>query len=883
MAIAATFWLAVGAAYADPGPTEQAPPTISGVAQQGQTLTVDPGTWTGDPITFTYLWSDGTIGDTDVLSAADVGQAVSVTVTATNDAGTASVTVSTDGPVLPAAPVLDASGPSPAIAGTAQQGVTLSVSSGNWDNDPTQFGYVWEDCDGTGTVCVPISGAASANSYTVQSTDVGSTIEVVVTASNAGGQGSATSNVTGTVLPPAPVLDAAGPSPAITGTAQQGVTLSVSNGNWDNDPTQFGYVWEDCDGTGTVCVPISGAASANTYALQSTDVGSTIEVIVTASNAGGGNQATTGPDGPVLPAAPVLDASGPSPAIAGTAQQGVTLSVSSGNWDNDPTQFGYVWEDCDGTGTVCVPISGAASANSYTVQSTDVGSTIEVVVTASNAGGGNQATTGPDGPVLPAAPVADSTGPPTIGGTPHQGDTLTVTSNGTWSNGPSQFNYEWEDCNATGTVCAPVAGAASSSTYTVQSTDVGSTIEAIVTASNAGGQNSVTSNGIGPVLPAAPTNSVAPVLSGTAQQGDKLTVANNGTWSDSPTQFGYVWEDCNTAGTVCAPISGAASSSTYTVQSTDVGSTIEVIVTASNAGGQNPATSNGLGPVLPAAPVPNGSGPPSIGGTPQQGDTLTVTSNGTWSNGPTQFSYQWEDCPSGGGSCSTIDDATSSYTLPQSDIGDTVEVVVTASNAGGQNSATSNGLGPVLPTAPANSGAPVLSGTAQQGDKLTVSNNGTWSNGPTPFSYQWQDCPAGGGNCTTINTPRAASAAVHRCGEHGRGGRDRFECGRAGLADEQQPRTGVARGARQHEGAGAQRHGAAGGHPDRYRRRDVEQQSNAVQLPMGGLPERRRKLLEGHRRYEQLHVAVDRCGEHRRGRRHGVERGRAGFRDKQQH
>ena len=151
-------------------------------------------------------------------------------------------------------------------------------------------------------------------------------------------------------------------------------------------------MWEDCDSTGTVCDPISGAASANTYALQSTDVGSTIEVIVTASNAGGGNQSTSGPDGPVLPAAPVLDASGPSPTITGTAQQGDTLSVSNGNWDNDPTQFGYVWEDCDSTGTVCAPISGAASSNTYTVQSTDVGSTIEVVVTASNAGGENPAT-----------------------------------------------------------------------------------------------------------------------------------------------------------------------------------------------------------------------------------------------------------------------------------------------------------------------------------------------------------------------------------------------------------------------------------------------------------------------------------------------------------
>ena len=661
MAIAATFWLAVGAAYADPGPTEQAPPTISGVAQQDQTLTVDPGTWTGDPITFTYLWSDGTVGDTDVLSAADVGQAVSVTVTATNDAGTQSTTVATDGPVLPAAPVLDASGP----------------------------------------------------------------------------------------------------TPTITGTAQQGDTLSVSNGNWDNDPTQFSYVWEDCDSTGTVCNPISGAASANTYALQSTDVGSTIEVIVTASNAGGGNQSTSGPDGPVLPAAPVLDASGPSPTITGTAQQGDTLSVSNGNWDNDPTQFGYVWEDCDSTGTVCVPISGAASANTYTVQSTDVGSTIEVVVTASNAGGGNQATSGPDGPVLPAAPVADTSGPPTISGTPQQGDTLTVTGNGTWSNGPTQFNYGWEDCNATGTVCAPVAGAASSSTYTVQSTDVGSTIKAIVTASNVGGQNSATSNGIGPVLPAAPSvergraelgdeqrsragapggasNSGAPVLSGTAQQGDKLTVTNNGTWSNSPTQFSYQWQDCPTGGGNCTTINNATSS--YTLQSTDVGSTVEVVVTASNAGGQGSQTSNSLGPVLPAAPVNTKA--PVLGGTAQQGDTLTVTDNGTWNNSPTQFSFQWEDCPSGGGNCSKITDGTSSYTLQSTDVGSIVEVVVTASNAGGQGSATSNSTEPVLVAAPANSVAPVLSGTAQQGDKLTVTNNGTWSNSPTSSAMQWEDCPA---------------------------------------------------------------------------------------------------------------------------------------------
>ena len=170
IATASTFGLVVSAAYADPGPTNVTPPSISGVAEQGVQLTADPGTWTGDPMTFTYLWSDGTTGNTDVPSAADVGQDVSVVVTATNDAGTVSQTITT-GPVLPAAPVLDAAGPNPTITGTAQQGDTLSVSNGNWDNDPSGFSYVWEDCDSSGT-CAPISGA-SAKTYKVATTDVG--------------------------------------------------------------------------------------------------------------------------------------------------------------------------------------------------------------------------------------------------------------------------------------------------------------------------------------------------------------------------------------------------------------------------------------------------------------------------------------------------------------------------------------------------------------------------------------------------------------------------------------------------------------------------------------------------------------------------------------
>jgi hypothetical protein len=101
--------------------------------------------------------------------------------------------------------------------------------------------------------------------------DVGDTIEVVVTATNDGGSVAATSLQTATVLPPAPVITTL---PLITGTAQQGVTLTADDGSWDYTPTGYSYQWQDC--SAGRCTDISGA-TGSTYAVQATDVGDTIE------------------------------------------------------------------------------------------------------------------------------------------------------------------------------------------------------------------------------------------------------------------------------------------------------------------------------------------------------------------------------------------------------------------------------------------------------------------------------------------------------------------------------------------------------------------------------------------------------------------------------
>lgn len=86
--------------------------------------------------------------------------------------------------------------------------------------------------------------------------------------------------------------------------------------------------------------------------------------------------------------------------------------------------------------------------------------------------------------------------------------------------------------------------------------------------------------------PPAPTNTVAPVVSGTPSVGQVLTTTN-GTWTGSPTGYTYQYRRNGTA------IAGATAS-TYTAQAADVGTTLTCAVTATNAGGSATAVSNGV-------------------------------------------------------------------------------------------------------------------------------------------------------------------------------------------------------------------------------------------------------------------------------------------------
>jgi hypothetical protein len=218
-------------------------------------------------------------------------------------------------------------------------------------------------------------------------------------------------------------------APAVSGTAQQGQTLNVSNGSWTGNPTSFAYKWEDCNSSGASCTIISGA-TGNNYTLTASDVGSTIRAIVTATNAGGSNSATSAQTGVVQSSTPAAPTNTAAPAVSGTAQQGQTLTTSNGSWTGNPSGFSYVWEDCNSSGASCTVISGA-TGNSYALTANDVGHTIRSAVTATNAGGSSSASSAATA-VVAASGGGGGTTPKNcaVMGSGHQPDAATLDSCG---------------------------------------------------------------------------------------------------------------------------------------------------------------------------------------------------------------------------------------------------------------------------------------------------------------------------------------------------------------------------------------------------------------------------------------------------------------------
>jgi hypothetical protein len=119
----------LGAFSVEGTPENTSPPTISGVAEQAQTLTEEHGGWTGEPTSYSYQWErcgfsgtgcqpiQGAIDQTYTIGS-EVGSTIRVRETAHNALGSASADSAVVGPVSSDVPAVTAIGPSSGITGS---------------------------------------------------------------------------------------------------------------------------------------------------------------------------------------------------------------------------------------------------------------------------------------------------------------------------------------------------------------------------------------------------------------------------------------------------------------------------------------------------------------------------------------------------------------------------------------------------------------------------------------------------------------------------------------------------------------------------------------------------------------------------------------------
>jgi hypothetical protein len=158
-------------------------PSISGTAKVGEVLTAAPGSWTPDGISFTYQWlADGTAiagatGPSLSLTAAQLGRAISVSVTGSKTGYTAVTNASAATAAV--APGTLAPTPKPKITGTAKVGKKLTAKPGAWGPGTVDKTYKWL---ANGKV---ISGA-TGKKLKLTAALVGKRIKVKVTGEKAG-------------------------------------------------------------------------------------------------------------------------------------------------------------------------------------------------------------------------------------------------------------------------------------------------------------------------------------------------------------------------------------------------------------------------------------------------------------------------------------------------------------------------------------------------------------------------------------------------------------------------------------------------------------------------------------------------------------------------
>jgi len=528
----------------------------------------------------------------------------------------------------------------PRIMGSPTVGSAINVEPGEWEPE-VSLSYQWLR-DGE------VIDGATSRSYEPSVEDFGRGIGVAITGSKPG-LANQTVTVTATQVVGAGSISNQG-VPKITGIPNVGETLGVNPGTWDVG-VSFGYQWLRNG------VTIVGATNPS-YVLTSDDYRSQVSVQVSANELGFNPAQVTSES--VNVGSGTIHGLG-FPSIRGMASIGSSIFVSS---DTPSFTSSFKWKR-DGVFT-------GVSGSQYNLGLQDLGSTITVTGTYSKNGyqdltlessGTTVSTSVPNtacsAPIDQSSWASTSGQQPTIAGVATFGSTLKG-STGSWTSGTKFCTYWFENGKA-------IVGALSSS-YKIQSSDIGSQIYYVVVGTDKQGKSVLRYSNPVSITKATLTNAVAPTISGQIKVGSSAT-AHVKAWNTGVT-YSYQWLRNG------LPIS-SATNSTYAIQAADVNQNLTVKVCGSKPYFDTVCMTSTSPKIVGLGTIPTAAGVAISGASFKAGATLSGSS-GNWMQGVT-LQQQWllDGNP--------IPNATgSTYGVQASDKGHTISFQVTASADGYQ-------------------------------------------------------------------------------------------------------------------------------------------------------------------------------------------------------